>query len=156
LSDTWTWTAGTGSVWSFADSRTYSDGQVRIRRFSPDDVLSLFTAAREFILESAGCAGWCDADYSIWDSAAFIRKCEAEWAGGRSYTFAILRERPRAFLGSVWLRRVTGFRKSAEAGIWVRSRYVGQELAAAAMRLITRFGFEELALNRLEWVGSGY
>jgi RimJ/RimL family protein N-acetyltransferase len=147
-----TWTASSGSVWSSSTSRGYSDGRVRIRRLGPDDVLSLFAAVRESMEEPSGCMVWCHADYSIWDSAAFIRNSEAEWAGGRSYAFAILEERKRAFLGIVWLSGVTRCRKVAEAGLWVRTSRISRDVATAATRLIARFGFEELDLHRLELV----
>ena len=143
-----------GSAESFAASRGYSDGRVRIRRFSRDDVLSLFGAVSESIGQLSGCIGLRKGDYSLWDSAAFIRKCEAEWVSGWRYAFAILEEKQHAFVGSAWLSCVNYCRKSATIGIWVRSSRDGQDFTAAATRLVARFGFGELALSQLELIGS--
>jgi ribosomal-protein-serine acetyltransferase len=40
--------------------------------------------------------------------------------------------------------------ETANVGYWVRTRQTGQGIATAAVRLIARFGFEDLGLRRLE------
>src|SRR5579859_6526444 len=69
-------------------------------------------------------------------------------ARGTTY-FAITRMGSAAFLGRVGLDRISAS-GTANVGYWVRTGQTGQGVATAAVLLITRFGFEDLGLQRLE------
>src|SRR5207245_2368894 len=107
-------------------------------------------AARESIHELSTWMVWCHSDYSLEDSAVFVANCAAEWQKGEQYSFVIFDTIDGIFLGSVGLSGLNRAHKFANLGYWVRSGRTHQGVATAATRLIARFAFEELGLNRLE------
>jgi len=125
---------------------------VRIRRFAPEDAVSLYEATRESI--SALCAWmvWCHPEYSLQDSRSFILNCDRDWDRGESFSFAIVDSTDQRFLGSAGLSRLNSAHRFANLGYWVRSSRAGQGIASAAVRLAAEFAFRELNLHRLELV----
>jgi RimJ/RimL family protein N-acetyltransferase len=55
--------------------------------------------------------------------------------------------RPRSWGGCLDQLDASG---TANVGYWVRTSRTGQGIATAAVRLVARFGFEDLGLRRLE------
>jgi len=129
-----------------------SDGQIGIRRFRADDVPLLFAAVHESIPELSTWMVWCHAGYSLEDSAAFVSTRNAGWEQGNHYSFVICDLRDDTFLGSVGLKVVSQFDKCADVGYWVRSSRAHQGIAPLAVRLVARFGFQELGFHRMELV----
>src|SRR5947207_8944930 len=128
----------------------FYDGSVVIRPFRAEDAPLLFAAARESMNELSTWMVWCHPDYSLQDSAAFVANCAAEWQKGDQYSFAIFDAHDGNFLGSVGLSGVNRAHKFANVGYWVRTKRTQEGVASIATRLIARFAFEELGLNRLE------
>lgn len=128
------------------------DGSIGIRRFRPEDARDLFEAARESLEPLCRWMVWCRPDYSLEDSVRFISSRDAEWAAGREYSFAIYNLADGAFLGSAGLNRVEKVHLFANLGYWVRSTRTGRGIGSAAVRLVARFAFEELGLQRLEMI----
>lgn len=83
---------------------------------------------------------------------SFLDEEPRRWETGERYDFAIYDHRVGTFLGSIGLSQVNWSHRVANVGYWVRSKRTGQGVAQAAIRLIAQFGFEELGLNRLEFV----
>ena len=59
------------------------------------------------------------------------------------------------FVGACGLNQFRMEHKIANLGYWVRRTAMGQGYAPAATRLLARFGFEQLGLNRIEIVVAG-
>jgi ribosomal-protein-serine acetyltransferase len=57
--------------------------------------------------------------------------------------------RQHSSVGLVGLDRISAS-GTANVGYWVRTGHTGQGIATAAVRLVARFGFEDLGLLRLE------
>ncbi len=79
----------------------------------------------------------------------FVRQASEHWGSGHAYTFAIIEARLDRFVGCMGIHPVQQH-KRAEVGYWIALPYWGQGLATQALRLVIRFGFEELGLNRIE------
>lgn len=128
----------------------FSEGMIGIRPFNSDDVPALFAATRESIPELCGWMAWCHADYSLADCHAFMARSAADWKKGERHSFAIMDLRDGTLLGSVGLSPVPGAPRCANIGYWVRTSRTRRGIASIAAKLIARFGFEELGLERIE------
>lgn len=67
---------------------------------------------------------------------------------GHGYTFAIIVRETNRLAGCVSLN-LTSEHQRAEIGYWLGSRFWGNGYATEAAKLVLRFGFEELGLNRI-------
>jgi ribosomal-protein-serine acetyltransferase len=128
------------------------DGFTDIRRFRAEDVPPLFEALSESIDDLCRWMVWCHPGYTMEDCAAFVSACDAKWERGESYSFVIFDVRDGSFLGSVGLNQINHAHRVANLGYWVRSSRAGRGIASAAVRLASRFGLQELGLNRLDIV----
>jgi ribosomal-protein-serine acetyltransferase len=128
------------------------DGKVGIRRFHPKDITPHFTAVRESIPELSSWLVWCHAGFSLEDSAAFVSACVSGWEKGGHHNFVIVDPRDDTFLGSVGLKVVDRSHNFASIGYWVRTGRAREGIASVAVRLIARFGLEQMGFSRLEIV----
>ena len=127
-------------------------GLVCLRRFQPDDATPLYEATHESIEELVAAMRWCDRDFSVENSVAWIKYTEAAWGRGDAYNFGILFGETRVLAGSIWLSRIDRKHGTANLGYWVRTSFTGKGIATTAGRIIADFGFRDLGLNRLEIV----
>jgi RimJ/RimL family protein N-acetyltransferase len=132
-----------------------TDGRILIRPLCADDVDAVYEAVRESINEVAPWMPWCHPDYSRDETSAFIRSlADAGDADGQEYGFAIVDAKTGAMLGGVGLNQINRIHKMCNLGYWVRTSRTKSGVAAAAARLIARFGFRKLGLQRLEIVAA--
>jgi RimJ/RimL family protein N-acetyltransferase len=82
-------------------------------------------------------------------AAQHVAESIEAWRSGTWYDLGISRVGSAVFLGRVSLDRLGGG-TTANVGYWVRTGQTGQGIATAAVRLVARFGFEDLRLQRLE------
>lgn len=113
---------------------------------------SLFSAARESIAELCEWMVWCNREYSLKDSLAFVSSCDAKWEAGTQYNFVVYDLRDGTFLGSIGLSGINPVHRFANLGYWVRRCRTRRGVASTAVRLAARFAFEELGLNRIELI----
>ncbi len=128
------------------------DGKIGIRRFRLEDIAPHYEAVSESLTELCNWMVWCNPDYTIEDSRKFISTCDASWANGESYSFVIFDVKTGMLIGSIGFSNVETIHRSANLGYWIRKSRTGEGIAPAAVRLIAQFGFNELGLNRLEFV----
>jgi RimJ/RimL family protein N-acetyltransferase len=112
----------------------------------------LFAAVRESINELSVWMPWCHAQYSIDETAAFVRSREEEWEKGEDFSFVIRESDSGLLLGGVGLNFRNRMHNFANLGYWVRSPFAGRGVATAAVRLAAQFGFKEIGLQRVEIV----
>ena len=79
----------------------------------------------------------------------FIQLGRERWRAGEAYVFAIIEKSSRRFAGCMGLHPVPDHCR-AEVGYWIGLPFWGRGLATGALRLLLQFGFETLALNRIE------
>ena len=128
------------------------DGRLRLRPWQDDDADSLFEAARESVASVGRWLPWCHADYQRHEAVAWIARCREGWHAGEHVALPIFDAAGAELLGAVGLNQFNRAHRSANLGYWVRQSRHGQGIAAAASRLVTRFGFAQLGLARIEIV----
>ncbi|HEY8682889.1 MAG TPA: GNAT family N-acetyltransferase [Rhodanobacter sp.] len=126
------------------------DGRLCLRPWQEHDAGGLYDAARESMDSVGPWLPWCHAGYELDDAVAWIAHCQAAWHAGEHYAFPILDAATGELLGGVGLNQFNRAHRSANLGYWVRQSRQRQGIAAAAAALATRFGFEQLALIRIE------
>ena len=129
-----------------------SDGSILIRPLRIEDADAAYEAVRESINEVAPWLPWCHPDYSREDASAFIRSLADAESGLQDYGFAVVDKQTGAFLGGVGLTQINRIHQMGNLGYWVRTSRTKRGVASAAARLMARFGFRKLGLQRLEIV----
>ena len=79
----------------------------------------------------------------------FVRQGRERWQNEEAYVFAIVDKSSEQFAGCMGIHPLPEHCR-AEVGYWIGKPYWGRGLATSALRLLIRFGFEELKLNRIE------
>lgn len=124
---------------------------ILVRPLELTDEKALFEAVRESIAEVSPWLGWCHEDYSINETREFLRSRAERSQGDEWYSFGIFdRNDGGRFLGGVGLNFINRVHQFGNLGYWVRTSAAGKGVASKASRLVARFGFEELGLQRIE------
>jgi|ERR1043165_263884 RimJ/RimL family protein N-acetyltransferase len=131
-----------------------SDGRILIRRDRAEDATVIYEAVRESIPEVSKWMSWCHADYAIDETRAFLVSQDEGWTSGTAYGFSIFDVVTGVYYGGVGLNHIVREYRYANLGYWVRTGYAGRGIASSATRLMARFGFEELGLQRVEIVAA--
>ncbi len=127
-----------------------ADGEIMVRPYHPDDIAALFEAARASIPEMSEWMPWCHPNYSIEEAKGFILSRPEQWAGDAEYGFGVFSREDGRFLGGVGMNFINRVHQMANLGYWVRSSETGRGVASKAARLVAKFGFEQLAFQRIE------
>ena len=97
---------------------------------------------------------WCHKNYSIEETEEFIASRGRGKANDEWYSFGIFEKASGRFLGGIGINFINRVHQMANLGYWVRTSAAGRGVATNATRLVARFGFEELGLQRLEIVAA--
>ena len=127
-----------------------ADQEIYLRPYQTEDGFPLYEATRESIGPICTWMTWCSPEYSLQDCASFISKSQADWQTNSSFCFGIFSHEDDTLLGSIGLTRVDHAHRLGNLGIWVRSSRGRQGIAPRATRLLARFAFESLKLQRIE------
>lgn len=95
---------------------------------------------------------WYHADYGLPDALDWINHCQTGRHSGEHFAFAIFDRTDNTLVGGAGLNPCNAMHHSANLGYWVRQSRQRHGIAVAAARLVTRFGFEQLGLIRVEIV----
>lgn len=123
------------------------DGRVVVRVFAAGDAPAVQAAC-----DDPGVARWiyrAPSPYLLSDAETFIADSWRRLSAGERARLAIAEPGTDRLLGSVSLD-LFGDRDAAEIGYWVAKSERRRGVASAAARLVMRWGFEELGLERLE------
>jgi ribosomal-protein-serine acetyltransferase len=123
-----------------------------LRPFRDDDVSGLYEAVRESMAEVSLWLSWCHPDYSIDESRQFISSRAQAANSDEWYSFGIFEKDTGTFLGGVGLNFINRVHQMGNLGYWVRTTAAGRGIATQAARLMARFAFEQVGLNRVEIV----
>ena len=129
-----------------------SDGSILIRPFRIRDPAPVYEAIQESVAHVSPWMPDLNSSLSRADVAAWIETRPEAWATGIAYNFAIIDAEDGTFLGGCGLSHIHRTHRFANLFYWVRSSQTGRGVATAATRLLARFGFDELALIRIEIV----
>jgi ribosomal-protein-serine acetyltransferase len=131
-----------------------TDGNILIRPCQPEDAPVICDGVRETMQEMLKWAPWCHPDYSISDCTFWLDSRYQMLSEGIEYDFVILDTQNKIFLGGCAIDQINRKHNFANLGYWIRSSQAGKGIATAAVRLISRFGFETLGFTRLEIVAA--
>ena len=112
----------------------------------------LYQAVRESIKEVGAWLPFAHEDYAIKESKDWMKKQSKEWKKGDIYDFAIFDAKDGTFIGGCGINAISKICTHANLGYWVRTSRMGQGVAPAATRLLAKWGFDVLKLNRIEIV----
>jgi RimJ/RimL family protein N-acetyltransferase len=132
------------------EKKTLTDNRILLRPIGIEDAEQLYEAINESAQELSPWLSFLHPDYSIKDTKEWLAKRDQEWLNGADYSFAIIDCENGILLGGCGLNNINGEFKMANVGYWVRTNRTKQGVATAATLMLSRFGFEELGLNRIE------
>lgn len=122
------------------------DELVTMRPFVPADTSPVFKlASAKEIADNT----FVPHPYSREAAQEFVENVRRQWSTDEAYVFAIVDNSTRTFAGAMGIHP-EGKHNSATVGFWIGKPFWGRGLATAALRLLIRFGFEQLKLNRIE------
>jgi RimJ/RimL family protein N-acetyltransferase len=131
-----------------------TDGDIFVRPVRLEDAEALFEAAHESIPEVSPWLPWCHKNYAIEETRAFLSSRTNPASSEEAYSFGIFNKSSERFLGGVGLNFFNRVHQMANLGYWVRTSETGKGVASRATRLVAKFGFAELGLQRLEIIAA--
>lgn len=128
-----------------------ADGPTALRTWRHDDILGLAELCRDPLI-----ARWTSLplDYSTEDATGYVSSREASRRSGESADFAIIATDGGTLLGSISLMRFHWPARRGEVGYWLGAAARGRGHATRAVGLISRWGFRELGLERIELIAA--
>ncbi|MFL5574938.1 MAG: GNAT family N-acetyltransferase [Gemmatimonadaceae bacterium] len=129
-----------------------SDGEVLLRPHELRDVDAVYEAAKESVGAIYPWMEWCHPGYARDESAVWVVHAIEAFAAAREFNFAVWDAAGTRLLGGCGLNQFNLVQRFANLGYWVRASATGRGVATRATRLLARFAFERLSLNRVEIV----
>lgn len=125
-----------------------------LRPFRLQDAAEICHAVRQSLTELGQWLSWCHADYSLDDTLDFLRARPEAFRRDGEYSFAILSRTSGEFLGATGINQIDEAVRRANLGYWLRTSATGKGVATVATRLLARWAFETLELQRIEIVAA--
>jgi RimJ/RimL family protein N-acetyltransferase len=130
-----------------------TDGVVTLRAFAPDDAADVQRAC-----DDPDTAHWLPVPvpYRLEDGREYVETiCPMGWADGSAANFAIVDADDGSFLGDVGLKLANRHPFGiGEVGYWTAPWARNRGVASRGTALVTRWGLEQLGLNRVELVAD--
>jgi len=123
-----------------------------LRPYRPGDVDELVRAARESVATVGRWMPWCHADYVTAEAQEWIAHAAASVADRSAYELALVDATDDRLVGGVGLNQFNARNNFCNLGYWVRESRQRRGAATAGARALARFGFDRLALTRIEIV----
>jgi RimJ/RimL family protein N-acetyltransferase len=133
-------------------STKLTDQIITLRPFRLDESRQLYDAVHESLTDLKPWMSWAHDAYSQGEADDFIRITRARWEEDTLFAFAIVDANTGGILGGCSLSNKHPVYHFCNVGYWVRSSRHGQGIAARAVKLAARFGFEKTHLIRAEIV----
>jgi ribosomal-protein-serine acetyltransferase len=127
-----------------------TDGKILLRPFVKKDIDSLHQATLASLKELIQWMPWASEDYPLSNSRFWVKSSLKNWQDGREYNFAICDAVTGEQIGGAGINEINIMNKCANLGYWVRSDRTGQGIAVSTAKLLVKWGFEVLKLNRIE------
>lgn len=128
------------------------DGPLLLRPWQTDDGNRLVDAVAESVATMSHWLPWCRGGYGSVQADAWITHCREGWQRREHFAFAVIDRVTGTLLGSAGINQANTGHRSANLGYWVRHSRQREGIARRAGRMVTRFGFEQLGLIRIEIV----
>ncbi|MEO6866454.1 MAG: GNAT family protein [Gaiellales bacterium] len=124
-------------------------GPAELRLLTPRAAQQLFTLARE--AEVSAMLQW-PAHESIEDSLSYIHDTRALWQRGRAWLPGIFDHERGQLVGCTGIMNIDRPNRRAEVGTWLGLPFQGQGFYRPARAALATFAFEQLELERLEFL----
>ncbi len=131
-------------------TRLLRDDAIAIRPFQPEDARPLFEAIDESRQDAAPWLPDLARVISVDEVEAHIAAQPSQWEAGEAYNFLVTNSDDTMVLGGCGLTQIHARHRFANLHYWVRSSATGRGIATRSVKLLARFCFENLGLNRLE------
>ena len=122
------------------------DADLVLRGWSFDDVLAIAEGCRD--AEIPRWIPFVPVPYTERDAAEYVEACLA--AGPERFPFAVAAAAGGRLLGSIDLR--VNAMRTGHVGYWMAAETRGHGVCTHALRVLSRWGFDDLRLGRLELV----
>ena len=133
-------------------STSITDGVVTLRPFRMEDASELYEAVCESLEDVKPWMSWAHDEYSMEEARSFIAITRARWEEDTLFAFVITDAKIGSVLGGISLSHLHPVYRLCNVGYWVRTSRHGEGIAGRAVKLATRFGFEQVGLVRAEIV----
>ena len=124
-----------------------------LRTWREDHAPALHEAVQESMESVGRWLPWCHAGYDLNEARKWAAFCQRSWDEGEDYAFALF-DRQHRLVGGIGLNQLDARDLRANLGYWLRPSATGQGHATFAGRAVAAFGFEALALRRIEIVAA--
>ena len=121
-----------------------------LRQFDSSDVDQFVEAIRESATTVGEWLPWWKADYSEDEALSWFEACDKAIADRTGYDIGVFYKDGDVLIGSVAINRIDAANQTGSLGYWVRESQQGNGYCSRAVNRIKLFGFDELALTRLE------
>ena len=126
---------------------TLSNAAVTLRRWRAGDAELSYQLVRESLDHLIPWMPWATPDYSLELAHGFVERCEANWADGEAFQYAIfVHSEP---VGSAGLMARIG-RGGLEIGYWVHPSWTGRGVATSAAAALTDAALALPEIDRVE------
>ena len=129
---------------------TLTDGTILLRPYRMSDVDSLYQAIRESIKEVGAWLPFAHEGYTIKESRDWLKKRAGDWKKGINYDFGIFDAKDGTLIGGCGINGISRLTLHANLGYWVRTSRMGRGVAPTATKMLAKWAFEALKLNRIE------
>lgn len=131
---------------------TLMSDRILIRPFVAADIPVFVAAAQESEQTVGPWMPWCTSAFSEDNARDWFALCDREREAGRAYDMGAFCSVTGEFLGGASINQLSPFHRYGNIGYWVRQSRQGQGVASQMVAMLRQFGFEQLALFRLEIV----
>jgi RimJ/RimL family protein N-acetyltransferase len=131
---------------------TLSAENVVLRQFASHDIEQFVGAIRESANSVGKWLPWWKTDYSEDEARSWFQACDEAIAARSGFDIGIFHKDCELLIGSVAINRIDATNRIGSIGYWVRESQQGKGYCSEAVSRIKLFGFDELALARLEIV----
>ncbi len=95
---------------------------------------------------------WCHASYTEQNALDWFATCNEALSNETAFEFGVFSESDGELLGGAGLNQINARHRYCNLGYWVRQSKQQQGFASKSVLMLAHFGFETLALNRIEMV----
>ncbi len=119
---------------------------VNLRKVTKADAQSIYEYARDREISRYT---FIPHPYKREDALHFIKFTHQQMKKGKEYHLGVELKATDQIIGMIGIMQISRKHRRAEVGYWLGKSYWGKGYAAEALRLMLRFGFEQLKLIRI-------
>jgi ribosomal-protein-serine acetyltransferase len=124
--------------------------RVLLRPYQLADATELWQAVNESRQSLLPWMTWVSTYQSEADADLYVARALAQWLLRKEMALGIFDRRSSRYLGGSGLHGPQWELRSFEIGYWLRTSAEGQGYATEAVKVLTRFAFDELQANRVQ------